>query len=589
MHCYSLILAALFAPFGLASSSSTQTSSSLPNVVPTIWLPASLDLTQIPSTRWTEVTACCRAASTKRDKNGDDDESCPAPDAIDDKTTNSVVLERFNIGRLPQFTKEQSLHVLQDSVEAWKHGAGVWPQMTLQQRIESIQIYLEELSKKREDIVNVLMWEIGKNRVDAEAEFDRTIIFAKSVIQAIQTNSEFTGEWKTHGGTTRAFVKRNAIGVYLTLAPYNYPLNESYACIIPLLLMGNVCILKIPTVGGLVHVLTMEALQKSLPPGTVNFIAGSGRSTMPPLMETGLVDGLAFIGGSKAADELIKLHPQPHRLKIFLQLEANNMAIYLDDMFTTTADAVLNNALNEAITGSLSYNGQRCTALKLHYVPSAHAETFVEALVKRVDAMTVGLPDQMHESNGKYSMITPLPNSGRIDYMKELIDDAVVKGAKVVNANGGKIIGGAKSTLMVPAVLFPVTPNMKVFNEEQFGPIIPITTYSSLEEVINFGQSGQPFGQQVSIFGQDPASTIELVDGFSAVFAKINLNQQCGRSPDTLPFAGRRSSAMGVMSVMDALREFSVPTAVAYKGVKGLNEALVDGLERSSNFMQTVT
>ena len=298
-----------------------------------------------------------------------------------------------------------------------------------------------------------------------------------------------------------------------------------------------------------------------------------------------LAHGRCFRSGSKAADDLIKQHPQPHRLKIFLQLEANNMAIYLPDIFSN--QQVLDNALDEAVLGSLSYNGQRCTALKLHYVPKEHAQAYVLALVQRIDTMTVGLPDQIHKSHdNKYSMVTPLPNSARIEYMQELIQDAVSKGAKIVNKDGGKVLGGSASTLMVPAVLYPVTTEMKVFHEEQFGPIIPVATYDNLQELIEFGQRGQPFGQQVSIFGQDAASTTALVDGFSAVFAKINLNQQCGRSPDTLPFAGRRSSAMGVMSVKSALLEFSVPTAVAYKAIEGLNEELVAGLERSSNFLQ---
>jgi len=96
--------------------------------------------------------------------------------------------------------------------------------------------------------------------------------------------------------------------------------------------MGNIVILKIPTVGGLAHLLTMEAF-KVLPAGTINFISGSGRETMPVLMSSGLIDGLAFIGGSSAADKLIKEHPKPHRLKLFLQLEAKNMAIFMPDMF----------------------------------------------------------------------------------------------------------------------------------------------------------------------------------------------------------------------------------------------------------------
>ena len=169
--------------------------------------------------------------------------------------------------------------------------------------------------------------------------------------------------------------------------------------------------------------------------------------------------------------------------------------------------------------------------------------------------------------------------------MKHLIEDAVGKGAKVINPNGGMIFGGPESTLMVPAILYPVTEDMKVYHEEQFGPVIPITTYDSLEPILNYGQNGI-YAQQVSIFtsNQDSEGAATLLDRFSSVFGKININSQCGRSPDNLPFSGRRSSAMGVMSVQDALREFSIPTVVAYKDSK-TNEAIVKGMEESSRFL----
>jgi glyceraldehyde-3-phosphate dehydrogenase (NADP+) len=73
----------------------------------------------------------------------------------------------------------------------------------------------------------------------------------------------------------------------------------------------------------------VEAFAKALPPGAMNFVSGRGRDTMPFLMKTGDIDALAFIGGSKAADDLIRQHPHPHRLKVFLQLEAKNMGVSL--------------------------------------------------------------------------------------------------------------------------------------------------------------------------------------------------------------------------------------------------------------------
>jgi hypothetical protein len=113
--------------------------------------------------------------------------------------------------------------------------------------------------------------------------------------------------------------------------------------------MGNIVIVKIPTVGGLAHFLTMEAFAKALPAGTIHFVSGSGRETMPPLMKTGHIDGLAFIGGASAANALIKEPPNPHRLKIFLQLEGKNMAIFLSDIFHEKNEETLNRALDGTV------------------------------------------------------------------------------------------------------------------------------------------------------------------------------------------------------------------------------------------------
>lgn len=415
----------------------------------------------------------------------------------------------------------------------------------------------------------------------------------EKTINYIQSSNEFGSGWDASNGSTRLFLSRAAVGIVLCLGPYNYPLNETYATLIPALLMGNVAVLKIPTVGGLAHLLTIEAFAKSLPPGTINFISGSGRTTMPPLMESGKIDSLAFIGGSGAADKLIKAHPEPHRLKLFLQLEAKNMGVYLPDLFESSSDddSQMERIMKETVAGTLSYNGQRCTALKLLFVPKDHSEQFANMLAEKVEHMSVGLP--WEKSTDKYSQITPLPNEGRIEYMKTLIEDAVEKGARIVNKNGGRVVGtgnqaGGESTLMIPAILYPVTPGMRVYDEEQFGPVVPIAPYESLEEVLKYAREGK-YGQQVSIFKSTATeASARLVDRFSTVFGKININSQCGRSPDTAPFSGRRSSAMGVMSVANALMEFSIPTVISYKDVAD-NEEIVRGMEVHSKFLQSVS
>jgi glyceraldehyde-3-phosphate dehydrogenase (NADP+) len=335
----------------------------------------------------------------------------------------------------------------------------------------------------------------------------------------------------------------------------------------------------------------VEAFVKALPPGAMNFVSGGGRETMPPLMETGDIDALAFIGGAKAADDLIGQHPHPHRLKVFLQLEAKNMGIFLPDLFRASNSEELSKALDQAVVGSLSFNGQRCTALKLFFIPKAHGDTFASMLTKRVEELNVGLPWHtwpQEDGSAPFSSVTPLPNKKRVEYMQQLIQDAVSKGAKIMNDKGGQIIGGPESNLMVPAVLYPVTKDMNLYYDEQFGPVIPITTYDSLDTVLDYGHNGI-FGQQVSIFvsEEESSSAAMLVDQFSSVFGKININSQCGRSPDTVPFSGRRSSAMGVMSVKHALQEFSIPTVVSYQD-SPINSSILKDMEESSKFLQSV-
>ena len=295
--------------------------------------------------------------------------------------------------------------------------------------------------------------------------------------------------------------------------------------------------------------LTMEAFSKALPPGVINFVSGSGRKTMPPIMRTGDIDILAFIGGSNTADLLIKEHPAPHRLKIFLQLEGKNLGIIYPD-------ADLEVATEQIVIGATSYNGQRCTAIKLVMVHESIAEQFMEHLVNKVSALKVGLPWTEGVS------ITPLPETDKPAYLQELIADAVDKGAAVANAarGGGELAG----SLMRPAIVYPVTRNMRLWREEQFGPVIPVAIFNNINEIYDYYKE-TTFGQQAAIFTTNAEKASPLLDILSTAVGRININTQCGRSPDSLPFSGRRSSALGTMSVTEAYFAFSVEVVVAAK------------------------
>lgn len=481
---------------------------------------------------------------------------------------NFYVLEPVKIGEMPQFGETETLQVLQVAENAWNNGTGTWPaEFSVKDRITAIRSFLEKFVAMKDTLANTLQWEIGKSRIDSISEVVRTKEFIERIIEQVESKEEvYHGSWEQVRKQHFAFVRRAAVGITLALAPYNYPLNEAYATIMPALLMGNIVIVKIPSVGGLVHLQTFQALADTLPPGTINFIAGSGRQTLPAVMSSGKIDMLSFIGSAPAADSLIRAHPYPHRLRTFLQLEAKNIAVAMPEVMDRWTTATLSDqTTRDMITGALNYNGQRCTAIKLVFLPREIADRFCTFWMRRVleDRMPVGLPWESHKlfSSKANSKITPLPNHERLQYVQGLIRDALDKGAKIVNKDGGRIVGGPNSTLMEPAMLYPVTPDMRVFHEEQFGPIIAVAVYDELDQVLDLTRTSDS-AQQISIFTNQTDIMAHVVDTTGNIFGRINLNNMPGRGPDMVPFTARRSSGMGVMSTNDVLLEFSVPVVV---------------------------
>jgi glyceraldehyde-3-phosphate dehydrogenase (NADP+) len=143
--------------------------------------------------------------------------------------------------------------------------------------------------------------------------------------------------------------------------------------------------------------------------------------------------------------------------------------------------------------------------------------------------------------------LTPLPEPGKVDYLDGLVADATGKGARVLNEGGGL----SRGSFFYPALLYPVSQDMRVYHEEQFGPLVPVVPYRDLQTVIDYVLDSD-YGQQLSLFGNDPATIGALVDTFANQVGRININAQCQRGPDTYPFNGRKNSAEGTLSVHDA-------------------------------------
>jgi glyceraldehyde-3-phosphate dehydrogenase (NADP+) len=475
----------------------------------------------------------------------------------------------FRIGSFPLMTEAEALAVLAAAVTAYDNGRGAWPTLAVGERIRHVQEFTSRMQERRDDVVRLLMWEIGKTLKDAEKEFDRTITYIEDTVEALKELDRTSSRFTLSDGIIGQ-IRRAPLGVTLCMGPYNYPLNESLTTLIPALIMGNTTVLKPPRHGVLLFSPLLEAFRDAFPPGVVNTLYGMGRTVAPPLMRSDKVDVLAFIGSSKAADALQKEHPKPHRLRLVLGLEAKNPAIVLPD-------ADLDLAVTECITGSLSFNGQRCTALKIIFIHENIAADFIERCCSALAKLGTGLPWEPGV------MITPLPDPEKPGYLTSLIEDARTFGADVMNEGGGT----TNQTFFQPALLYPVNHKMRVFHEEQFGPVIPVVPFSDIETPIRYIEEST-YGQQVSLFGRDPRLLAELIDPLVNQVSRVNLNSQCQRGPDVFPFTGRKDSAVGTLSVSDALRAFSIRAIVAAKE-NDLNRQIINDITRDhhSNFLST--
>jgi glyceraldehyde-3-phosphate dehydrogenase (NADP+) len=473
------------------------------------------------------------------------------------------------LGSIPFMGEKEALEVLESASSAYNNGQGLWPTMKVADRIKCMEKFVDQMKTTRNEVVKLLMWEIGKSLGDSEKEFDRTVEYIYDTIEHYKQLDRSCAHFKKSQGVN-AMIRRGPLGVVLCLGPYNYPLNETFSLLIPALIMGNPVIFKPAKHGVLLISPLLEAFKNSFPKGAINVIYGRGREVASPIMKSGKVDILALIGNSKSAIALQDQHPNKNRLRLVLGLEAKNPAIILPD-------ADLDLAIQECIVGTLSFNGQRCTALKVLYVHESIAAEFNKRFAAKVDELVFGNPWDKSVS------LTPLPEKEKPAYIQELIDDATSKGAKVINAKGGEL----SDNYIFPAVLFPINKEMRVYHEEQFGPVVPILTFKDIQEPLN-DMAESNYGQQVSLFGKDIKTIAPLIDALVNLVCRVNLNSSCQRGPDLYPFTGRKDSAVGTLSIFDALRSFSIRTFVASKDNEYNNAILQELLNsKESNFINT--
>jgi len=440
------------------------------------------------------------------------------------------------VGEVPAIGPEEADEFLKTAAQAQKS----WVAIPVSERAAILHKAADILMREKDTIAGVLVHEIAKNQKSSLSEVTRTadlIHFTAEEGKRVTGESLSSGAFPGFHETKLSIVNRVPLGVVLAIAPFNYPINLAASKIAPALVAGNAVVFKPPTQGA-VSALYLGRIfcEAGLPPGVLNVITGQGRAIGDHLVSHPLVNMVAFTGSSKVGKHIASIVGMK---PLLLELGGKDAAIVLED-------ADLSLAAQHIVSGAFSFSGQRCTAVKRILVMESVADQLIEKLLPLVRKLSVGLPEDDAE-------ITPLISTEAADFVQELINDAIQKGAKLLIGNK------REKNIIYPTLFDRVTVDMRIAWEEPFGPVLPILRVKTLDEAVKITNDSE-YGLQASVFTKSMDEAFGVAARLEV--GTVQVNGKTERGPDHFPFIGVKSSGMGTQGIRYSIEAMTRSKAV---------------------------
>ena len=321
-----------------------------------------------------------------------------------------------------------------------------------------------------------------------------------------------------------AEVVRKPMGVVAAITPWNFPLVLASWKIGPALRAGNTIVLKPSPFTPLATLKMVEKLNEVLPPGVLNVV--SGGDELGKWMTSHPVPRKISFTGSVQTGKHVAASAAPDLKRVTLELGGNDPAIVLDDVNATEV-------AEKIFAQAFANTGQICSAIKRVYVPEAMQDEIVSVIASKAAAAKFG--DGMEEGV-EYG---PINNKPQFERVKELVADAINKGATV--ATGGAAMD-RPGYFFQPTVLSNVTEGVRIVDEEQFGPALPILTYRDVNEAVDRANATM-FGLSGSVWSGDPERGADVASQLECGTAWVNTHLALGPAQ---PFGGFKWSGVGV-------------------------------------------
>jgi acyl-CoA reductase-like NAD-dependent aldehyde dehydrogenase len=420
---------------------------------------------------------------------------------------------RTVVGAAPDCTAEQ----LDAAFLAAKEAFRTWREDE-KARCAALHAAADRLVGASDEIGRVLTREQGKALRDATGEVLRMADWLR-----YYADLELPREVIQDDKAGVAEVVRRPIGVVAAITPWNFPLTLAAWKVAPALRAGNTVVLKPSPYTPLSTLLVGEVLCGVLPDGVLNVVSG-GDELGAAMVRHPVPRKISFTG-SVGGGRAVNTGAAPDLKRVTLELGGNDPAILLDDIDIPAVAKKL-------FWASFTNNGQICSAVKRVYVPKNRHDELIDALVEVAGRVVVG--DGLEPA----TLLGPVNNRAQFERVTQLVADAEAAGAKLIAGHAPELDGW----FVPPTIVAGARDGMRLVDEEQFGPALPVVPYSDLEAVVERINDG-PFGLGGSVWGSDSdraaavASRLECGTAWTNTHLVMNPHQ---------PFGGFKASGIGV-------------------------------------------
>ncbi len=441
---------------------------------------------------------------------------------IDNEKKIEVVNPAINevIATVPEGGREEAEQAATAAYEALK----TWSKLTALERAHYLNEWYRLVDENKEEIGKIMTQEQGKPLPEAIGE----VGYANSFI------SWYAEEGKRIYGETipashprkRLFVQKEPVGVIAAITPWNFPAAMITRKVAPALAAGCTAVIKPAEQTPLTAIRLVELAEEAgIPKGVINLVTGDPKAIGEAWMKDGRVRKISFTGSTEVGKLLMRGAADTMK-KVSFELGGHAP-------FIVTANANVEKAAQNLIASKFRNAGQTCVCANRVYVHESIEAEFAEAFKQEVAKLKMG--------NGLEEGITvgPLIDEQAVAKVVSQLEDAKQKGANIIA--GGNVSENLKGYFVEPTVITNVTDDMLCMNEETFGPLAPVTTYQTTEEVIERANNS-PYGLAAYVFSDNITEAIDIAEGLE--YGIIGLNDGLP-SVAQAPFGGYKESGLG--------------------------------------------